>query len=345
MEGFRSAVLSTGGGIVQGTGIFGWGGKQGSSPTPFDAVSGGRLAGPQGSHPLAGVAMEELVKTSTDGLDGGIEIQHPVRIGEGIQGRLSVTARRDIGARGVVIRLVGVRLAEQRRSYEERDREGRVTRSEHWVEVDGDLFERLPFSEPALPASLAAGERFEVDFNLPAPRLGPPSGHMGSAIIAWAVDARWDIPRGGDESVAALVHVGQNIDYLRSGAVRLAQGALYDAWQTGDASIAVSPLPPVAAGSEVDVTVTWPSAGSGRGGRIELQADVDAPNGISKLVLWSMPVDPAALRQGLTVHVPIPADAPPTMAAENVAVSYRLRAIVDRKLRSDLAIERAIAVM
>jgi len=31
---------------------------------------------------------------------------------------------------------------------------------------------------------------------------------------------------------------------------------LYDAWQTGDASIAVSPLPPLAAGSEVDVTVT-----------------------------------------------------------------------------------------
>jgi hypothetical protein len=33
------------------------------------------------------------------------------------------------------------------------------------------------------------------------------------------------------------------------------------------------------------------------------------------------------------------------MAAEGVGVSYRIRALVDRQMRSDLAVERAIAVM
>jgi hypothetical protein len=150
---------------------------------------------------------------------------------------------------------------------------------------------------------------------------------------------------GTDEHVAALVNVQQHPDYLRSGAAGLAEGSLYDAWQTGDASIAVSPLPPLAAGSEVDVTVTWPSAGSGRGARLELQADVAAPNGISDLVVWSTALDPASFRGGVTVRVPIPADAPPTVSADRVGVTYRIRALVDRPMRADLAVERAIAIL
>lgn len=345
MDGFRGRVLVAGGSPDQYRGLFGWGGKRGSSPAPFDAVDPLQLAGPQGSHPLAAISIEELVRRSTDGIDGQITISDPVRVGEGISGRLSVTARRDISARSAMLRLVGVRLTEQQRSREDRDSQGRVTNSEQWVEVDGGLFEQLPFAQPPLPATLAAGESFEADFLVPAPRLGPPSGHLGSALVGWALEARWDVAMGGDERVAEPVHVAQNIDYLRSGAVQLDQGAMYDAWQAGDATIAVRPLPPVAAGSELDVTVTWPSAGSGRGGRIELQADVKAPNGISNLVVWSTAVDPAAFREGVTVRIPFPADAPPTMAADRIAVSYRIRALVDRKFRSDLAVERAIAVI
>jgi hypothetical protein len=345
MNGFRERVLAAGGSPEQYRGLFGWGGKRGSSPAPFDAVDPFELAGRQGSHPLAAHAIEDLVRRSTDGIDGQITISDPVRVGDGISGHLGVTARREIGARSAMLRLVGVRLTEQERSSEDRDSEGRVTSSEQWVEVGGSLFEQLPFSQPALPASLSPGETFEADFLVPAPRLGPPSGHLGSALIGWALEARWDVAMGGDERVATPVHVAQNIDYLRSGAVQLEQGALYDAWQTGDASIAVRPLPPIVAGSEVDVTVTWPSAGSGRGGRIELQADVKAPNGISNLVLWSTAVEPAAFREGVTVRVPVPDDAPPTMAADRIAVAYRIRALVDRKLRSDLAVERAIAVI
>ncbi len=338
---FLEAVRASG-----STGMFSqFGGHLGSTPTPFDAVEGYRLVGPSGSHPLAAIRMEELVRRSSDGLDGQITINEPVRIGEALSGRITLTARKEIKARSAMLRLVGALITEHQRSKEERDNEGNVVRSEQWVEVSGKLFEELPFSQPALPATLAAGQTFEADFTLPAPRLGPVSAHMGSAMLTWALDARWDIPMGGDERLSTLVNVQQNIDYLRSGAVRMDQGAMFDSWQVGDGSIAVSPLPPIVAGSEIDVTVTWPGAGSGRGGRLELQADVEAPNDLNGVVLWSTTVDPAAFRGGTTIKVPIPADAPPTLNDKGVAVGYKIRALVDRKLRSDLAIERALAVM
>jgi hypothetical protein len=341
MPSFREAVLATGGGG------FGWSGHSGSAPTPFDAVDGSRLAGPQGSHPLAAISVEELVAPASGGLDGRITIDNAdsVRIGEGISGRIAFTARRNINARGAALRLVGGLLTEQTESREDRDSQGRVTHREDWVEVHGKLFEQLPFADTPLPASLAAGQHFETQFTIPAPRLGPVSGHLGSAILAWAVEARWDISMGGDERLATPVRVGQNIDYLRSGAVRLESGAMFDIWSEGDGSIGVKPLPPIVAGQEIEVTVTWPSAGSGRGGRFELQANVGAPNAVKGIVLSSQAVDPAAFRGGATFRVLIPADAPPTLVEQGVSVNYRLRALVDRPFRSDLAIERALAVM
>ena len=84
---------------------------------------------------------------------------------------------------------------------------------------------------------LTSGQTFEADFQLPAPRLGPPSGHYGPAIIAWAVEAKWDVSMGGDQRLAALVKVDQNIDYLRSGAVTLGEGALFDAYTKDGATI------------------------------------------------------------------------------------------------------------
>lgn len=342
---FREAVLASGGTPYQVSGLFGWGGRRGSAPTPFDAVDTGRLAGPSGSHPLAAIALDELVAPASGGLDGRIEILEPVRVGEGIHGRISLMARKDINARGASLRLVGGRIAEEPRSQTKRDSEGRTTGTESWIEVHGRLFEELPFSSPSLPASLRAGESFEAEFTIPAPRLGPATGHMGSALICWAVEARWDVALGGDERLATLVHVSQNIDYLRSGAVQLASGAMFDAYSTGDASIRVSPLPPATAGSELEVSVSWPTAGGGRGARVELQADVEAPNGVKGVVLASVAVDPAAFREGLTVRLPLPADAPPTQQAHGLGVSYRIRALVDRAFRSDLAVERALAVL
>ena len=118
---FLDAVLLSGNDPRQGGGLFGWAGKSGDSPTPFDGPDMHRLAGPDGSHPLAAVALDELVRPRTDALDGVIEIDGRVRVGEGIKGHIRVVAMQDIDARGATLRLVGVRLAEVRKSVQHHD--------------------------------------------------------------------------------------------------------------------------------------------------------------------------------------------------------------------------------
>src|SRR6186713_1949904 len=116
MAGFRGAVMASGS-VMSGM----YSGKSGSAPTPFDNVDGYRLVGPQGSHPLAALSIEELLKPRSDGLQGAIEITGPVRIGEAINGKITLTALKNINARSAMLRLVGAVISEQQRSEEERD--------------------------------------------------------------------------------------------------------------------------------------------------------------------------------------------------------------------------------
>ena len=154
MNGFRAAALNSGSSLTGWTN-FGIGGGMGIGlPAPFDAVAGNRLIGPSGSHPLAAISMEELVQPMTNGVVGEFAINGPVRIGEAISGTLNVTAQRDISARSAMVRLIGVLITEQRRSKEERDSKGAVTRSEQWVQIGGDTFEELALQ----PAGTAASD-------------------------------------------------------------------------------------------------------------------------------------------------------------------------------------------
>jgi hypothetical protein len=315
----------------------------GDAPTPFGALDGPALAGPSNSHPLAKVDPGALIEASTDGLEGSISVNGRVRVGEGIAGRVHVRATRRIAARSANLRLVGVRLAEEHRSKTDKDPSGNE-RTETWVEVHGSVIDMSPFTEPYLPATLEAGQTVDVPFNVPAPNLGPPSAHAGSVLIAWALEAHWDIELGADERVAALVGIHQHPDLLRAGVIDLGAGAMSDSWTDGGATFAVKPVPPVDAGSRVELTLSWPGAPDGRSGRLELEVHVDAPVDVS-VTAATLPVDLAAMRAGTTISVPIPADAPPTFEHEGVRVEYRIRATVDRRLRADVSAQRLLVVI
>ena len=331
----------------------------GDAPTPFDALDGPRLAGPSGSHPLAGVDARTLITPTTGGLVGSIELDGPVRVGEGISGHIRVQATKDIKARGAVLRLLGLRLSEQARqttvkrgggidlstgsiSFGTGSSGSSDEQSVSWVEVHGSIIDTSPFTEPSIPAQLAAGQTLDLPFLLPAPRLGPPSAHAGSALIAWALEARWDIGMGSDERVATLVDVRQHPDLLRAGVLDLGAGAMSDSFADHGATITVQPEPPIPAGSSIDVAIMWPGAPGGRSARLELTADVKASMGLT-VVPVSLSIDLASLA-GTHVSLPIPADAPPTLITDGLSVGYRLRVIVDRKLRSDVTAERRIVI-
>jgi len=321
--------------------------QSGSCPAPFSAINGFRLAGPDGSHPLHSVYIQELVKPYAGAVAGEIRIGGPIVVGEAIRGHLMVVAQREIEARGVVLRLVGLRLVEERKSedHEIGSGEHTTTTTESWVEANGSLFETLPFTEPVLPSAMQAGQVFECDFLLPAPRLGPPAAHLGEAIVAWALEARWDVAMGGDAWVAAALNVEQNPDLVRAGVGRQGGLSMLDAVSLADgATIGVSNDKPVRAGSVVRVTVAWPGAPDGNA-RIELHRRITAPNGVEG-VLDSVATTGAALRAGITVELGgLAAGSPPSFDGAGLENSYIIRVLIDRRLRSDLAIERPIAVV
>ena len=318
--------------------------RNGSAPEPFDALDGPRLAGPEGSHPLRDVRPEELVRPSRGPVAGEIVVEKPVMVGGSVEGVMRLRALERIDARRAVLRLVGLRLDEVRRSESHEDSEGNTTSTERWVEVDGTLFAENAFPEPFLAPARAAGSVLEARFAIPAPRLGPPSAHLGESIVAWALEVRWDVPMGEDHFVAAHLPVAQHPDLIRAGVGKQGGMSVLDAVAVGDAVIGVATPLPAPAGSLLVATVHWPSASGGTSGRVEIQRRTNAPNG-ETAVITSVAVSPGSLKSGAEVHLPIPTGTPPSFDGAGLENAYVIRALVDRRFRPDAAIERPIAIV
>jgi hypothetical protein len=326
-------------------GLGSFGGHSGSAPSPFDALNGPRLAGPDGSHPLHDVRAEELLRPTDGAVTGEIVLDRPARVGEGITGRIRLTAAKEISSRKAYLRLVGLRLDEVRRSVEHRDSKGNVTYTERWVETAGKLFVADSFIEPPIPTSFQPGATWEAAFAVPAPQLGPPSAHLGESIIAWALEARWDIAMGSDHWVATFLPLAQNPDLLRAGIGKQGGMSLLDAVSVGSASIGISSPLPAPVGQEIVVRVSWPSAPSGQGARIELHRRTNAPNGTEGIIASAV-IDPALLSSGAAeARLVIPADSPPSFDGAGLEIEYVIRVLVDRKFRSDAAIERPVGIV
>ena len=74
-DSFLTAVAASG---PQAYGVYG---KSGSAPSPFDAVDGGRLAGPSGSHPLATISVTLRLNLSfTSRVHPAMLIEHRARL-------------------------------------------------------------------------------------------------------------------------------------------------------------------------------------------------------------------------------------------------------------------------
>lgn len=329
--------------LISNSGLFSM--HTGSAPSPFDALNGPRLAGAEGSHPLHSVAAEELLRPSDGPVAGQIQLDRPARVGDGITGRIRLTAAQASSARKAYLRLVGLRLDEVRRSEEHRNAKGEVTYTENWVETSGSLFVHDPFLEPPIPTMLQPGQTWESTFAVPAPRLGPPTAHLGESIIAWALEVRWDIAMGSDHFVAFYLPLAQHPDLLRAGVGKQGGASMLAIVDLRDAKMAVQSPLPAPAGQEIAVAVQWPSAPDGQGGRIELHRRTNAPNGAEGIIA-SVPVSPADFRSGAAAaRLLVPPGSAPSFDGAGLEITYVIRALIDRRLRSDAAIERPVAIV
>ena len=324
-----------------GGGSFGGFGHSGSAPSPFDALNGSRLAGSESSHPLHNVLPEELLRSGDGSLTGAITFEGVPRVGEPIRGRIELTPPREIKARSAHLRLVGLRLREQRMSATHGT--GNDARTETWVEARGDLFITDPFMEPAIPATLAAGESFSAAFAIPGPALGPPSAHLGEAIVAWALEVRFDVPMHGDAFLAVLVPIEQHPDLLAAGVGEQGGQSMLASMDTAGGTLSIESKLPAMAGTTMRVQCVWPSAPGGPA-RIELHRRSNAPNGVNAIILTSDVTGEALASGAAVVELPLPADLSPSFDGAGLQLSYIVRALVSRRFRPDAAIERPVAI-
>ena len=317
-------------------------GHSGSAPSPFDALNGLRLAGNEYSHPLHDVRPEELLNPGDGSLTGSITVDGGVAmVGRPIRGTIELTAINAIAARKVHLRLVGLRLRETQQSRSEGT--GSNARVERWVEARGDLFIADPFLEPAIPSTLAAGETFSTTFAIPAPQLGPPTAHLGEAIVAWAIEVRFDIPMHADAFIATYLHIEQHPDLLAAGVGEQGGQSMLASVDSGGGTIAVESKLPAVPGAPLVIAVRWAGAPAGPA-RIELHRRSNAPNGVNAIIA-SSEGQGADLASGAgRAELPIPADAAPSFDGAGLKLTYIVRVLVSRRFRPDAAIERPVAI-
>lgn len=313
----------------------------GNAPSPFDALNGYRLAGSSGSHPLHDVSIADLVRTTDGSFGGSITLAGPAMVGEPIRGRIDLIANHAIEARGANLRLVGMRLVEQNES--ETQGTGESARTESWVECHGQLFSVSPFLEPAIPTTLASGEQFSAEFAIPAPQLGPPTAHLGEAIVAWALEVRWDRSMAIDPFYAVHLPIAQHPSLLAAGVGAQGGMSMLDTVDVGGATISVASKLPATPGEPLEVVVNWPGAPSGPV-RVELHRRSNAPNGDSAVVaLWNL--EAAELAAGnAKASLRLPADMSPSFDGADLRLDYVIRVLVDRRFMPDTAIERPVAI-
>jgi hypothetical protein len=320
---------------------FSFSGHSGSAPSPFDRINGGRLGGRDGSHPLHDVAIEELLRTTDGSLGGGIALDGPAMVGEPIRGRIDLIANSEIDAGAANLRLVGLRLVEQRHSRTNRN--GDTTTTESWVECHGQLFSTSPFLEPVIPTKLAPGELFSAAFAIPGPALGPPSAHLGEAIVAWAVEVRWNVSMGFDPFLATLVPIAQHPNLLAAGVGAQGGQSMLQTVSVEGASISVDSDLPATPGAPLDVVVNWPGAPSGPV-RVELHRRSNAPNGVNAVIaMWNLSADELAAGNA-RASLRLPEDLAPSFDGADLQLRYVIRVLVDRRFMPDAAIERPVAI-
>jgi hypothetical protein len=93
------------------------------------------------------------------------------------------------------------------------------------------------------------------------------------------------------------------------------------------------------------VSVRWPSAPGGQKGRVELHRRTNAPNGVEGIIA-SVPIDPATLLAGSTeARLLVPAGSAPSFDGAGLEIDYIVRVLVDRRFRTDAAIERPVGIV
>jgi len=196
---------------------------------------------------------------SSHGVDWRLELERTALLpGRLVAGRVILTAHDEVDARALVVALRG----EEHWQHRVTTTDGQGHTSTRVVTERRELVNEPVQVEGAV--HLARGESRTWSFELPVPPLGPATLEADVAGLTWTVVAKLDVPDGFDSSIEAPVRVVQPVALLRSGAVPLAEFALFSSADAADGevtgTIALDPVP-LCAGEPFSGSVTLHAGG------------------------------------------------------------------------------------
>jgi hypothetical protein len=169
------------------------------------------------------------------------------------KGSVAVVAEHGTDGRGLIAALIATeqwQFKETSTDAQGHPHSRTVTRTEE--------LQRLPV-QLADAVSLAAGERRELNFEVPVPPLGPATLDATVSRLTWELEIKLDRPGGLDSAIVVPVTVLQPTALLRAGVVEVGEFALYEAADSATdearASVEIKPMP-ICVGAPIDGRLT-----------------------------------------------------------------------------------------
>jgi hypothetical protein len=200
-----------------------------------------------------------VARASSHGVDWEVGLERDLLLpGTTATGRVTLVARGGTEARGLVAALI----ATEQWQYDETTTDAQGHTSSHTVTRTDEL-QRLPVQLDG-PIRLGAGERREIDFEVPVPPLGPATLEATVSRLTWDLEIKLDRPGGFDSAIVVPVRVLQPTALLRAGVVHVGEFALYESADsaTGEAQASVEIRPmPICVGAPIDGRLTIETRG------------------------------------------------------------------------------------
>jgi hypothetical protein len=256
-----------------------------------------------------------VARADSHGVDWQLQLERDDLLpGTTAKGRIELTARGGIEARGVVAALVATEQWQFEESYT--DAQGHAqTRTV----TKTDELRRLPVMLSG-PLVLGAGERREIGFEVPVPPLGPATLEATVSRLTWDLEVKLDHEGGFDPAIVVPVRVLQPTALLRAGVVHVGEYALYEAADSATnearASVEIKPMP-ICVGQPIEGTLTIETNApiDLQEVRLELRVKVQATVHSGKkeeLTVWVARLAGPGRFGGASQTIPFHGDIPPT---------------------------------
>ena len=287
---------------------------------------------------------------SSGGVDWRLELELDRLLpGRLVNGTVTVTARKAISARGLVVSLLGdehwrydVQVSDGQGHTHTETRTGHAALPPEPVMVSG-------------PVAFGAGESRSFAVAIPVPGLGPATLDATEAGVTWTVEAKLDIPGAMDSSIEVPVWICQPVALLKAGVVRVGEFALYEGADAvaGEVSgsIVLDPAPLVAGAAFTGKLGLTPAAPLKlQEIRVEVRVTVRATvsGGRSETIVpWAAVVSgPGTLSGGTSIDVSgtLPDVALPTVELPHGVASAQVHVILAKAWARDPHLVRDVAI-